>query len=767
MFAKFKKIVGLILLAALLCVSGTALAYSGSSYTSDSSLATKLDNLINGKVAIFSNVSTKFPVGSSLNNSQTYYWRNGYYSGKQCYAYAQAAYYYLFGDVPYQGYSSSRAPNSVNISDVKALKTLSYELFIEKGVGCGAYIRTTTKSDGSYYGDGGHSMIVLTYTKDNITILHGNANGSGSVAINTYTWANFNSTHLTGRSRVITHIIQPKQTAFSLSYTTLDTTPRIGVSIKESTAEDSCHLQSAPYDDSKYYIGNIEKGGIIYFKGAVKNKYGNTWYVTDDGLYVFKSDVDITEEDASFSSTTAANYVGVVKTNHGYLKEKPFEAANHTKTVAKGKTVTIVSAVTNSHGNVWYVTDGGYYIYSGDVTTYVSEVLFPIQATFKNTEKRSSHVVPYQDSDAKSTIKKNAIVTVTGFVTNEYGNVWAQLKDGSYVHFCDKGDSARLEFVSATTDITKSDVQHRVHTTSTSKTNSDPYTIVVNASTGIYLQGTYKSVAPILTITARVRNSSSQILSSPKVVVSPNATLRTFTTHNAVAQRSGNSVNITESMTFKGMSKSNSNGAYVYELAVQYGFEYGGKTYSFGSEQLVDSYGFYVGKNTSATVAPTATPTPTPTPEPTETPTPTPTATPVPTPVQSSDAVIEEMAFYNCAGLVSYDIPVGVTSIGNYAFYGCTSLTSVSIPNTVNNISAGAFSMCSSLKSIIIPSSVTSIGEYAFNDCASLTYVVIPSSVTSMGKGIFNLCSNVTAYVSYGSYAHEYCIDNGINFVLN
>ena len=162
----FRRIAVWALMLILLCVSDNALAYSGSDYTSNSSLATKLDNLINGKVAIFSNTSTKFPVGSSLNNSTTYYWKDNYYSGKQCYAYGQAAYYYLFGDVPYHG--GGGYSNSKLVSGVKALKELSYSVLSKAGVGCGAYIRTTGNSDGSYHGSNAHSMILLKYDSSNI-----------------------------------------------------------------------------------------------------------------------------------------------------------------------------------------------------------------------------------------------------------------------------------------------------------------------------------------------------------------------------------------------------------------------------------------------------------------------------------------------------------------------------------------------------------------------------------------------------------------------
>lgn len=103
------------------------------------------------------------------------------------------------------------------------------------------------------------------------------------------------------------------------------------------------------------------------------------------------------------------------------------------------------------------------------------------------------------------------------------------------------------------------------------------------------------------------------------------------------------------------------------------------------------------------------------------------------------------------------EIPVGVTSIGDYAFGECSHLTSIEIPNSVTSIGGGAFFCCSSLTSIEIPAGVTSIGNSAFEGCSSLTSIEIPASVISIGGSAFDYCSNLnTIYCYKNSTADKY-----------
>ena len=112
-------------------------------------------------------------------------------------------------------------------------------------------------------------------------------------------------------------------------------------------------------------------------------------------------------------------------------------------------------------------------------------------------------------------------------------------------------------------------------------------------------------------------------------------------------------------------------------------------------------------------------------------------------------------------------IPGGVTEIGKTAFIQCGRLISVTIPDSVTQIGFAAFAKCVSLTSVTIPGSVTKISEGAFSYCDKLTSIVIPDSVADIGGTAFQNTPGVTVICHKHSYAHRYCVDNGIPDVFN
>jgi hypothetical protein len=87
----------------------------------------------------------------------------------------------------------------------------------------------------------------------------------------------------------------------------------------------------------------------------------------------------------------------------------------------------------------------------------------------------------------------------------------------------------------------------------------------------------------------------------------------------------------------------------------------------------------------------------------------------------------------------TYDIPNGVTTIGQFAFDGCIGLTSIIIPSSVTTIEQYAFWGCTGLTSMTIPGNVATIGDRTFGENLNLTRVdfLRPVPMTSIGDSMF------------------------------
>ena len=101
-----------------------------------------------------------------------------------------------------------------------------------------------------------------------------------------------------------------------------------------------------------------------------------------------------------------------------------------------------------------------------------------------------------------------------------------------------------------------------------------------------------------------------------------------------------------------------------------------------------------------------------------------------------------ELVAFAPAGLTEYEIPEGVTAIGDDAFEHAVELREVTIPDGVKTIGCFAFGFLPNLAKITIPNSVTSIDHHAFKRCKKLGTITIPRN-TIIGEGAFEDCDNV------------------------
>ncbi|MGN0142497.1 MAG: InlB B-repeat-containing protein [Roseburia sp.] len=114
-------------------------------------------------------------------------------------------------------------------------------------------------------------------------------------------------------------------------------------------------------------------------------------------------------------------------------------------------------------------------------------------------------------------------------------------------------------------------------------------------------------------------------------------------------------------------------------------------------------------------------------------------------------------------------IQEGVENIGRAAFQDNQYATSLSIPSTVSVIGEYAFNSCIRLESVTIADGVTSIEEGAFwgiGYSAPSVSITIPKSVTHIGTDVFKDCYNLTIYCYTNSYAHNYAVANGFDYIL-
>ena len=268
----------------------------------------KLNNVFRGEVALFSNSDVSLPLGTNMSTS-TSYTVAGTVSGYQCYAYAQAVYYYLFGDIVYHGSGLKYWSNSKRVLSNKT--DASYELFSQAGVGFGAYIRTTTSKTGAYNGEKGHSCIVLAYNQETITYLEGNADGKGLIRVTEMTWEEFDEVQLSGRGRRIAHVVQCIDAACGhTQYSSL------GVCLGCDAEYDFSYEYVAA--NREYYLVDREEGAqlkqelpyreaetqqILAYQsrvellGSVKNAFDETWYqVFYDGHTGYVAAEDLTAD---------------------------------------------------------------------------------------------------------------------------------------------------------------------------------------------------------------------------------------------------------------------------------------------------------------------------------------------------------------------------------------------------------------------------------------------------------------------------------------
>lgn len=273
-----------------------------SDYTSSEKLAEKLSDVFKGKIGLYSGGREILtPVGSSKVTeynmfSVTDKTTGDITAGWQCYIYANAVYNTLFNECIGHGDELSHSKRVLS----KAGRSLSYQKLKKAGVRCGAYIRVASNYSGCYSGGNGHSLIILSYDKEGIAYLEGNADNHGLIRVVESTWNDFNYEILTRLSRKVCYIIQPTKSYYNSLYYKPDkvnlskvkeaeehhvklkwekVSDVKGYQIKYSTDKkfsENTELQKAKSSAKSKIIDELESGETYYFKVRAYNDAENS-----------------------------------------------------------------------------------------------------------------------------------------------------------------------------------------------------------------------------------------------------------------------------------------------------------------------------------------------------------------------------------------------------------------------------------------------------------------------------------------------------------
>ena len=101
------------------------------------------------------------------------------------------------------------------------------------------------------------------------------------------------------------------------------------------------------------------------------------------------------------------------------------------------------------------------------------------------------------------------------------------------------------------------------------------------------------------------------------------------------------------------------------------------------------------------------------------------------------------VAYPAARGVQKYDVPAGVTKIGDMAFLG-SDITQVTLPSTLAAIGKSAFQECESLTSVSLPDSLTEADDFAFYGCTALKSVRFGAGLKSTSYQMFKSCTSLT-----------------------
>ena len=121
--------------------------------------------------------------------------------------------------------------------------------------------------------------------------------------------------------------------------------------------------------------------------------------------------------------------------------------------------------------------------------------------------------------------------------------------------------------------------------------------------------------------------------------------------------------------------------------------------------------------------------------------------------------------FIDCTALERVILSSSVESIGLGAFTGTASLRSINLEDTsIDHVDKYLFS-ASGLEELALPDTCVALYENAFSG-SKIKKLMVPDSVTEIADNAFDGCDDIVIYATKESYAIEYAVAKGIDYVI-
>ena len=227
-------------------------------------------------------------------------------------------------------------------------------------------------------------------------------------------------------------------------------------------------IWSRPYSSNSTHYRTEAYQKLLSIVARTTNQEGHVWYKLSDGSWVYGDNVKTHSHSYSggictngycryeypYSVSSYSATVEVKNTNGAKIWSRPYSSnSTHYRTEAYQKILKIVAKTTNQENHVWYKLSDGSWVYSDNVKTHshsykggictngyckyeypysVSSYSATVEVINKSGAKIMSR--PYSsNSTLYRTEALGKVFKVTSKTTNQEGNVWYKLSDGSWV----------------------------------------------------------------------------------------------------------------------------------------------------------------------------------------------------------------------------------------------------------------------------------------------------------------------------------------------